>query len=504
MAIASARFPTVAGTLLTIGGAFAVAIATPGTSASRIIGVGIFVLLALWGALTPHHHLPLAVFMVYLGVVDGYVRMRSGVQATTLLHDVLLYGVALGALIRAASRSEFDRRLPPMTGWVLAYAAIVAIQLLNPNNVSTQHAFVALRPHLEWLPLFFLGYLTLRSTRRLRMFLLILLAIAAANGVVSTVQLQLTPEQFASWGPGYRDRIFGTATVARRVAYVESSAGITEARTRPFGLGPDFGFGGLVGLLAIPGAMALYAIRHGLQRAWILLPLTGSTILAVATSQARLAVVGTIVGAAAFLGFGFHLRYAIRLLLAAAATGAVALIAVSYVTGSASSGSFDRYKSVAPNSVFKTTFDYRQSTLSQIPRTAGDYPFGAGLGSVGPASGLDVTDSDSPLSGPKKAFNGESQLNFLIIELGIPGFLLVSLFQLAVLRRGIRTVRRIRDPDTRLLVLALVAPLAALIAAWVIAPTTVLTPLGPFFWTAAGAIAWWSAQAPSQRSGSSG
>ena len=62
------------------------------------------------------------------------------------------------------------------------------------------------------VPLFFVGYAFLKTRARLRAFFLILLVIATANGIVGMVQLNLTPAQLASWGPGYAFRINGNGS----------------------------------------------------------------------------------------------------------------------------------------------------------------------------------------------------------------------------------------------------------------------------------------------------
>ena len=80
-----------------------------------------------------------------------------------------------------------------MTAWVLVFVAVVLVQLLNPDNWSTVHSLASLRQHLEFVPLFFIAYTIMRSERRLRAFLVLILAVAAVNGAVSLVQFNLSP-----------------------------------------------------------------------------------------------------------------------------------------------------------------------------------------------------------------------------------------------------------------------------------------------------------------------
>src|SRR5205085_10111919 len=92
-------------------------------------------------------------------LLDGIVRLKTGGQAATLVRDVVLYSVAIGVALRA--RGPF--RLPAMGGWVVAWIALVVVQLANPADQSVGHAVASMRQHLEFVPLFFLGYALLRT-----------------------------------------------------------------------------------------------------------------------------------------------------------------------------------------------------------------------------------------------------------------------------------------------------------------------------------------------------
>ena len=90
-----------------------------------------------------------------------------------------------------AFRAGRTLTLPPLTGWVVAFVGVVLVQLANPGNGSWLHSVASLRQHLEFIPLFFIGYAVLRSTRRLRTLFLLLALLATVNGIVSSAQLGL-------------------------------------------------------------------------------------------------------------------------------------------------------------------------------------------------------------------------------------------------------------------------------------------------------------------------
>lgn len=230
--------------------AVAVATARNVSAPSPLVAVGgsVFVGIAVWMFFSKQPEWPLALFALYLGLLDGYLKLRTGVEALTLARDVLLYAIVLGILARAALRRQ-RLVLPPLGGWVLAFVAVVLVQLFNPADGGVIHALGALRPHLEFVPLFFLGHQVMRTTTRLRRFILVLLVCATANGIVSFAQFNLTPAQLSSWGAGYAAYITGTSDVSGRT-YTDAAG---QVKVRPFGLGTDAGSGAEMGVVALGG-----------------------------------------------------------------------------------------------------------------------------------------------------------------------------------------------------------------------------------------------------------
>ena len=74
------------------------------------------------------------------------------------------------------------------------------------------HSLAGVREHLEFVPLFFLTFAFVRSVKALRMLVILLAVIAAANGLASLVQFKESPQQFAAWAPGYAQRVLGTGS----------------------------------------------------------------------------------------------------------------------------------------------------------------------------------------------------------------------------------------------------------------------------------------------------
>jgi len=371
-----------------------------------------------------------------------------------------------------------------MTAWVIAFVGLVLVQLLNPENGSLLHSVASLRQHIEFVPLFFIGYTIVRSKARLRTFMLLVLLLAAVNGLVGAVQFNMSPEQIANWGPGYRDLIFGESSGAPRQTAYE---GGEENKVRPMALGSDMGFGGVLGGIAIPFALALLMARRKLLKdQTALIAILGTcAVVGVATSQARAAVVGAAVAILAFIALATTARRVLNVAVVLAVVAALSGAALHQFAGSDSTV-FDRYSNITPTRVAGTTVDSRRQVYEEaLPKYIKKYPFGAGIGTVGPAAGV----IDPPKR--KAALNAESQFTFTIVELGIAGLLVLILFNLALLGRVIRRVRALPQSELRLMLAAIAAPLFMFLSNWVIGVNTTSTPNSPYFWFAAGVLLYW-------------
>jgi O-antigen ligase len=306
---------------------------------------------------------------------------------------------------------------------------------------------------------------------------------AAINGVVGIIQSTLSPQQLASWGPGYHKLLvssvgpngqsYGGAT------YVTASG---QNAVRPPALGGFVGFGGTLGMLALPFALALGVgskRRYDRIIAVICLPLI---IAGVFTSQTRSAVVGAVVIVAAFV-----VLLSVRQSARAAPAVFVGVIALGLVLTLGLS--LGRYSSIAPAKLVSTFGSARGGSIGLIPRYATTYPFGAGLGTAGPG----VVAAASVHAGK---LDGENSYTYLIVELGLPGLLCVIALLIAAIRRGGRLVLSRVPPDARLYLAAVTAGLIGCTVESLDGGITSAPPESTFIWLAVGIIAAWSIHAP--------
>lgn len=473
--------PGVAVGSIAVAGAAAALAVLVSRSPSALVHVGapaVLALVAVWMFFSERYEWTLAVLALYLGLLDGFLKLKTGSTVATLGRDVLLYAIAGGALVRLFIRGR-PIELPRLSGAVLLWVVICVAQVFNPVEPSILHAAAGLRQHLEFVPLFFLGYAVMRSERRIMGMCVLLVAVAAINGIVALAQEQMSLAQLASWGPGYAKQVYGSGTFAARTF---STA--TGVHIRPPALGSDFGFGGLVGMLAAPAVLAIGSAMHTRWRlvlAGIGAPLV---VLAIVTSQARLSVACAVVATVTYLLLTITTKKGVRTLALAVILGALAYAAVPAIFPAATSGP-NRYASLEPTQLVSTTLTDRGSSLALLPGDILAYPLGDGIGTTGPASG-------SAFGGvPTVHNNAETEFNFLIVEVGLPGLILLTVLTGRVIASGIR-LRRLPNVGVQRGLMALVAANVAMGVAWIIAPMTANSPTSPFFWFTAGAIVYWT------------
>jgi hypothetical protein len=433
---------------------------------------------SLWFATTRRTALSLALLMVYLGAMDGYLKLATGSSYVTFARDVLLYAIVVGLLVRAIVQ---QRRLamPPLGVWVIGFVALALVQLANPQDGSLVHSLGGLRQNLEFVPLFFLTFVFVRTTRALRSFVILLAVLAAANGVVNVVQFRMTPQQFATWGPGYSQRVLGTNafSLSGRAFYDTSG----QTHTRPFGLMSDAGSGGLVAAFALGAVLALGSLRT--RRRHLALAAVAATagVAGIVTSQGRAVIVCAFVVVLAYALMTATSRGRLATVLSVAALAGVSYFAANQILG----GSQSRYQGLNASQILQTTQHARGRSIARIPQNLINHPLGAGLGVAGPASGA----SGAPaLAGVADA---ENEISFATLETGIPGMLVVIGFTVLLFALGLRRCPREPDPEARVLLAAIVAPLAGMIALYVVSALTPTTPGGPYLWAAGGIVSYW-------------
>ena len=171
---------------------------------------------AIWLFFSDRLALTLGVVVLYLGLIDGYVKLRTGLPIVTFGRDILLYAIVLGLLVRSAVRRE-PLPVPPLCRTRRRVRRLHArpvaesrdrrhrqghggappaprVRAAVPAGVHDGHVAAPAR-----------GASSCCSRSR-------------APPTVSSAWSSSTsrPQELALWGPGYEQRIFGTGDVSGR------------------------------------------------------------------------------------------------------------------------------------------------------------------------------------------------------------------------------------------------------------------------------------------------
>jgi hypothetical protein len=473
-----------ASALIALVSALAIAAAVPSPNFTLLVVILVGGLAIIYLVVNPRLEISVAILGFYLGCIDGPVKLLSGGGNTTsATRDVLILAVCLGAILRHLAKRE-RTGLPPLSVWVFGFALLVVLEAFNPNTTGILKTLGGFRQQLEWIPFFFFGYLLVRTRRRLHKFFLILAVIASANAFVSAYQVRLTPHQLATWGPGYSEKVLG----ANGVSGTTFASGGT-GRVRPFALGSDIGFGGAVGVIALPCTLVLLATARP-RRRWIFMLLSLAALLSVGVSLSRTAVLGSVVTLLSFAVLSLSTgRRVARPIAALIVILALAIPLSTLVTSTEGSAIFSRYSSIGGTQAASSATGYKSASLGQIPVDIANDPFGFGLGTAGAASSFGGRTTVT-LEG--HGFSSETEFNFVMNELGLPGLLLWVSFSVYLGFLVIRRLTRVKDVEVRLGLAAVFSVLSGLTVMGFAGAVTAGQP-GAYFWFAAGIAAYWLA-----------
>jgi hypothetical protein len=469
--------------------ALAVAVEVKKPSIVLVVGVLAAAVSIVALVVSTRYEISVVVVILYLGLLEGYAKLGTGShQAAAALRDVLIVAICLGAGARILSSRE-KIRFPPLTGWVMAWIGVVAVEAFNPKTGSFLHVIGGYSQQLEWVPFFFFAYALIRTRTRFRALILVMGVVALANGAVSAYQYRLSPHALAAWGPGYRELVLGVGEEGQKgglAARTFSSEG--EARVRPPALGTDAGFGGGVGGIALPATLALLATGT-LRRRWPVIFLSLGAILGIVTGLGRLQVVGSVLAVMAFIALSFSAgRRVTRPLAAIFLIIVLTVPVIAVLVAVEGGGGFSRYTSIEPENAVGSK-DKKTGSLEHIPAAIAEVPFGEGLGTVGAVAGLGGKTSHSTVEG--KGLSAETEYNFIVDEVGLPGLVVWVAFTIRLLVLGVKSLRRVPDLEIRIYMAALFASFIALTIEGFSGPTTTSAALGPFFFMFAGLSSYW-------------
>ena len=484
------KVATVIGAVAAIAIALGVSVASPAPNFALVFGLIVAAVLIVALVFWVDLETGVTILAVYLGTLDGPVKLLAHNHYASATRDVLIAAVSIGAILRMIANRE-RVKLPALSGWVIAFSALVIVEAANPKTHGILKTLGGYRQQLEWVPFFFFGYALIRSKKRFAQMFVIIGVIGLANGVIATYQSQIPPGQLAAWGPGYGEEVNGNTSgegliqVTGRKYSVEG-----EGHVRPMGLQSDSGGGAGVGVIALPGCLALLAFGGRKRRVYATI-LTLGSLVAVVMGLGRLQVVGSVVALCAFALLSASAGRKVTKPLAAVLTVvALALPLGALFITAVGANIFSRYESIEPNRVVATSTEYKEEAIELIPHYIEADPFGFGLGCCGAAAGFGG-QKGGELEG--HGITAETQYNFAEDETGAPGLILWLALSIEILVLIIRWLPKIRNVDIRIALAGVFAVFIAHLVMGLRGTFMDTSAAGSYFWFSFGIAAYWFA-----------
>src|ERR1035441_3509970 len=113
--------------------ALGVTTAVPNPNPALIVGLiaGTLGVIALM--ISTRYELTLTLVVLYLGLLDGPVKLLSASQAASAIRNVLIFAIVIGMVVRLSVNRE-RIKMPPLSGWVVAFVAVVLLEAFNPST----------------------------------------------------------------------------------------------------------------------------------------------------------------------------------------------------------------------------------------------------------------------------------------------------------------------------------------------------------------------------------
>lgn len=422
------------------------------------------------------------VFFIYLGF-EGFAKLITNYNPVVHVGSDLLI-LAMSARVIASSifyrKQLLPEKFPPFFILFVLHFVWFIITIANPYALGLIASLAASKMYVTTVLLYFFGYYLSKDLPTVRSFMMPWLIICLLQSVASIYQASIGPASVESLGPQFVERLkfFGGYAF------------------RPFGLTHFPGAPSVYMMLS--SSLIVYFLFHGTTTwsrilALALLPLTVVTLL---VCQVRALLLKSILAAAAYLlvtlqafrQFPQAIRRKIvvfSLFMVIASVVAIPKMLDSVI------GSNDDNKRALERSM--SLFEWnrvsraRQGALDRFVYYVQLAPLGAGLSRTGAAS-----NKFQALAGRNDYFEipffSDNLWVALVVDLGIPGVLIITLILLVVMLKGVIDLLRMREPAVKAVQGAILCALFVIIIGGYGGEAMLYNPEASFFWFFAGAM----------------
>ena len=456
-----------------------VALVTVAGTAAAIPFLLVLVPLVVWSAFRDTER---AIYVYFAWCwLDGTIRGLLHSDAVSIVARDLVLGIIVvgwGAQ-RLQSRHQDPIRVPPGTLLVVLFTVNCLLQVMNPYSTGLVQSIGGLKLHLSAIPLLFLGYDVFRRPAQVRSLFLFLTLITLIVGIASYVQYIHGPNWTWAHFPGSQTVIGSNLSSQPQEGFKDLTVTFKPPGTTTAGGGSGF-YAGIIFPMTFMLPLLAGKLRFSNAARAALVAVLLAFVVIIFINAVRSALVIALCGIVInSLLVGGKLRG--RMFAAIAACLVLAGLAYTFTQGVSQGGVTNR---------FASTFADPVNALHQDRRTFFDdavfivinSPLGVGLGRFGGAGRLGGG------SDPGFAVFSEAYLGAIMYETGIIGGLLITAITLFFIERSVATLKRLTDPDTRLLATAITTILILVFANFFVTPVLLGPPGSVLFWLLSGVL----------------
>lgn len=415
--------------------------------------------------------------------IEGFLKVLSNYNPLVHIGSDLLLGLfTLRAILaQLIQRGIYLNRYPPCTLVILFHVIWFAISYFNPYALSIEATTASLKMYITMIPLFYFAYYLINKKEDVEFFMIPWVIIAFAQGVTSIHQGIMGPESVLSLGSG-----FG------KVWNVEKYAG---QAFRPFGLSSLPGGSSVYMFLGIGFLIVLYLVSRSYFQKLFLIVTFALTPLVLLMSQVRSALLKALIicGILLATGIAFFKRLSVRVRFnfgtIIAFTGVLILFVIPLLIVKVVGTSDEVGRAVERTLTlfeFGKVSEARGGALEGILRVVSIAPFGAGLSRTGPAAGKFFNEiTENPFF--KEGFWADNFWYIVLVDLGIPGALIMTWLISVIIWKGFTSLPRFYDSELQLYQAAIMASQFAMFTGLYGAVDILYNPEAAFFWFFAGA-----------------
>ncbi|HEY3398604.1 MAG TPA: O-antigen ligase family protein [Armatimonadota bacterium] len=405
---------------------------------------------------------------------DGFIKAADPSRVSLFAKDVFL---AI-ALLRWGYQNLRRRRWPsfalPFTVPMVLFVAYCGAEMFNTTTADPRVALAGVRTWIIWLPCAFLFYDYVVSRAQLQRLLVLVVGLGLLTGIYGIVQFRVGYGHLQGLGAGFayyttHFNVLGTDTVRAVSTFVSPGT-----------------FGAAMGSVVMLGTgAAAYLQRVPLK---IFSGVTAAiALVGLGASASRAPLIGLVAG-------GFVLLVVARkprLLALVIGIGFVFVVLVGSFAGGAFARRYNRELINSDTITSRFAIPLQHVWVSML-----DEPLGVGV-----ATGMGIGRSDADRTAYAPAASSELQASDeasgmveneyarALRELGIPGALLFIWLIFKALQTFVRSYRRVRTTDYRILVGACLGLAVSIVLQLAVGSVLYLVPSGILFWGMA-ALCW--------------